>query len=284
MTSHEADVQRERMAEMWESVAPGWGRQADRIQQMGLAVSAWMVEHLELVPGQRVLDLAAGPGDTGFLAAELVKPGGTLICSDASDAMLEVARERAAQQGISNVEFKRLDLEWIDLPTASVDAILCRWAVMLLVDPASALSECRRVLRPGGRLAMAVWDEAQANPWAAVLQGMLLDLGFIEPPQPGAAGMFALGAPGRLEEMLRDAGFVDVVADLVPIMRDYEGIEDLVAEAADVSPGLSGVWSKLSAAQRQEVVDDLTARTESFRDGERHLRLPGSSRVALAQA
>ena len=85
----------------------------------------------QLGPGQRVLELAAGPGDTGFMAARLIEPGGTLICSDAVAGMLDVARERAEEQGIDNVEFKQLQLEWIDLPTASVDVVLCRWGVML---------------------------------------------------------------------------------------------------------------------------------------------------------
>ncbi len=86
-----------------------------------------MIEHAGLQPGQTVLELAAGPGDTGFLAAPLIAPGGTLISSDASAGMLDVARERAQEQGIENVEFKQLQLEWIDMTAASVDVILCRW-------------------------------------------------------------------------------------------------------------------------------------------------------------
>src|SRR4029077_3266224 len=110
-----------------------------------------------LPPGQRVLELAAGPGDTGFLAAELVRPGGMLISSDASQAMIGVARGRARDLGVSNVEFKRMELEWIDLDTASVDAALCRFGLMLAADPGAALQEIRRVLRPGGAVALAVW-------------------------------------------------------------------------------------------------------------------------------
>ena len=117
-----------------------------------------MIDALSPQPGQRVLELAAGPGDTGFMAAELIVPGGTLICSDGAEAMLDVARERAAAQGISNVEFRQLELEWIDLPTADVDAVLCRWGIMLVVDSETAAREIRRVLKPGGRAALAVWD------------------------------------------------------------------------------------------------------------------------------
>ena len=102
------------------------------------------------------------------MAAELIVPGGTLICSDGAEAMLDVARERAAAQGIYNVEFRQLELEWIDLPTADVDAVLCRWGIMLVVDSETAAQEIRRVLKPGGRAALAVWDEPARNPWTTV--------------------------------------------------------------------------------------------------------------------
>ena len=101
-----------------------------------------------------------------MLAAELVAPMGGVIISDQAEAMLAGARERAAELGLSNVEFQVLNAEWIDLPVASVDAVLCRWGYMLMADPAAALAETRRVLRPGGRLALAVWDALERNPWA----------------------------------------------------------------------------------------------------------------------
>src|SRR5947199_6845213 len=203
--------QRLEMLERWERGAAGWSRRADSIQEFGMRVSVWMVEHLDLQPGQTVLELASGPGDTGFLAAELVRPGGTLISSDASRAMLGVAAGRARDLGVTNVQFKRLELEWIDLPTASVDAILCRWGLMLTFDPGAALQEARRVLRPGGRIALSVWDVPERNPWATIPNRALLELGHIEPPDPDAPGMFALADPGRLKELAYEAGFIDVI-------------------------------------------------------------------------
>src|ERR1700733_9993675 len=119
---------------MWERAAAGWEQRADRIRDWGVPVSAAMVDVLALQPGEQVLELAAGPGDTGFMAAGLIAPGGTLICSDAVSGMLDVARERAEELGVTNVEFKRLQLEWIDLPTASLDVVLCRWGLMLIFD------------------------------------------------------------------------------------------------------------------------------------------------------
>src|ERR1700761_8623925 len=133
-----------------------------------MPVSVAMIDALALQPGERVLELAAGPGDTGLMAAELTRPG-TLISSDGAEAMLDVARARARALGIDNVEFRQLELEWIDLPTASIDAVLCRWGIMLIVDPEAAAQEIRRGLRAGGRAAFSVWDAPERNPWATIL-------------------------------------------------------------------------------------------------------------------
>ena len=207
------DAVRAEMLERWGRAAAGWDKRARSVREFGLPVSTWMLDHAGLQPGLRVLELAAGPGETGFLAAELIRPGGSLICSDATDQMLDVARARAEELGVENVEFKRLELEWIDLETASVDVVLCKWGLMFTVDPEAALREVRRVLRPGGRAALAVWDGPPANPWATIPTRVLVELGHTTEPDPEAPGMFALAPPGRLQGLLEDAGFIDVVVD-----------------------------------------------------------------------
>ncbi len=126
-----------------------------------------MLDAVSLQPGERVLELAAGLGETGMLAAERVAPMGGVIVSDQADAMLDGARARALQLGLSNIEFQVLGAEWIDLPLASVDAVLCRWGYMLIADPSAALAETRRVLRPGGRLALAGVGLRPAQPVGA---------------------------------------------------------------------------------------------------------------------
>src|SRR5688500_18234249 len=108
-----------------------------------------MVDAIRPQTGHMVLELAAGPGDSGFLAAELIAPGGKLICTDGAEGMIAAARERAERLGIANAEFRTMELEWIDLPAASVDGILCRFGYMLAIDPEAALRDARRVLKPG---------------------------------------------------------------------------------------------------------------------------------------
>ncbi|HET9094823.1 MAG TPA: methyltransferase domain-containing protein [Solirubrobacteraceae bacterium] len=275
--------ERERLLDGWDEASRGWGRQADRMQAAARPVSEWMISHAKPQPGETVLELAAGPGDTGFMAAGLTQPGGTLICSDATAGMLDIARERAAEQGITNVEFKQLQLEWIDLPTASVDVVLCRWGVMLIIDPATALRECRRVLRPGGRIALAVWDRPQENPWAAIIQRTLVALGHVEPPTPGP-GMFALADPTKLAGLLEDAGFLDIEIEAVPILRSYASLTDWLGETRDLSRQFAPVWDSLEDQGRRRLRDALAAAAGEYTHTDGALALPGSSLAALAFA
>jgi SAM-dependent methyltransferase len=284
MSDSDAASRRAEQLERWELAAGGWGRRADSVRDSGMPASVWMIEHLALQPGERVLELAAGPGDTGFMAAELIRPGGTLISSDASEKMMEIARRRAAAQGIDNVEFKPLQLEWIDLETATVDAVVCRWGVMLSVDPGAALQEIRRVLRPGGRAAIAVWDEPERNPWATVPNGALLRLGHAPPPDPTAPGPFALSAPGQLGALLADAGFVEHEIRAIDIPRHYDSFDAFLDETLDLSYVFGSAWARLSDAQQAELMGEIESGLQPFTAADGSIELPGSTYVALANA
>lgn len=278
------DEQRARMREAWDRVSSGWARQADSLRQAAMPVSLRMIEHAGLQPGQRVLELAAGPGDTGFMAAELISPGGVLVCSDGAEGMLNVARARAEELGVTGVEFKQLELEWIDLPAADVDVILCRWGLMLTVDPSAAVAECRRVLKPGGRLAVAVWDTAERNPDMSIPGAALASLGLAEPPAPGGPGPFALSAPGALAELLADGGFVDPLVEAVPIRLEYSSVQDWTGKMVDLSNQFRQIWQDLDGEARQAVIRETAARVSEYTAQDGSLAFPGSCLVAVAEA
>ena len=169
-----------------------------------------MLRELAPQPGQTLLELACGAGDTGFDAAALTGDGGRLISSDISPVMLDVARRRGAERGVLNVDYRLLDLERIELGDDTVDGVLCRFAYMLVADPAAALAETRRVLRPGGRVVLAVWGAPERNPFFTALGMALVRAGHVPPPDPTRPGLFSLGDPERVRGLLEGAGFTDV--------------------------------------------------------------------------
>jgi len=133
-----------------------------------------------------------------------------VLITDGTEGMVAAARERAEEVGATNVELLTMQAEWIDLPTASVDGVICRFGYMLLVDPEAALRETRRVLKPGGRVALAVWDDLERNPWMKVLREALVERGLAPAAVPDGPGPFALGSQEAVAELLATAGFEDV--------------------------------------------------------------------------
>ncbi len=136
-----------------------------------------------------------------------------VLSTDFSPAMVEAARRRS----IKGAEHRVVDMQAIDLPDASVDAVVCRFGYMLVPDPALALRETRRVLRPGGRLAFATWAPAARNPWATAYGPVLIERGLQEPPKPGEPGQFALAEPEQITRLARAAGFEEVAVEEVPV-------------------------------------------------------------------
>jgi ubiquinone/menaquinone biosynthesis C-methylase UbiE len=221
-----------------------------------------------------VLELAGG---TGELAAAFAARVGRYIYTDFSPAMVEAAKRR----GIPGIEYRVMDMQAIDLPDASVDGVLCRYGYMLVPDPALAMRETRRVLRPGGAVVLATWARAKENPWATRYGPVLIERGLMEPPQPGAPGQFALGEPEQIESLARSAGFDDVSVEEVSVdfrFRDWEDYRRVItALAASLRETLAG----LEETTRTEVDDAARARFEPFAT-EFGYELPGVALVARA--
>jgi len=281
---YDPSAYRDASAERWGRAARGWGEHRSVFQAGARPVSGWLVDAIEPQPGHRVLELAAGPGDTGLLAAELIAPGGTLISTDAVQEMVDLAQARAAELGIDNAEFRTMDAEWIDLPAASLDAVIVRWGYMLLADPATALGETRRVLRPGGRVALSAWTDPQDNPWASVAQEELARMGAVPPPDPGEPNMFAFRDPATITELLEEAGFTDVVLDQLDLVWRYEDLDAWWDVQLDISTGLATGVAALTPAQRDDLRDAIDARLAQYVADDGTAALPGRTHVAAASA
>jgi SAM-dependent methyltransferase len=258
---------------MWAAVAPGWGDNADEVDQRSTDLTERLLDAAAISSGTRVLELACGPGGLGMAAAEGVGPDGEVVLSDVAAEMTAIAARRAAERGLANVTTRELDLERIAEPDASYDAVLCREGLMFALEPERAVAEIRRVLRPEGRFALAVWGPRERNPWLGiVLDAVGAQLGAPVPP-PGIPGPFALGDPAQLRELV--GAEVDEVS--VP----------LHADSFDVwwsrTTALAGPLSKMLAVQPPDTLDAIRARArEAARayETEDGLHFPGVSLVA----
>lgn len=256
-TSNYTDESRER----WQRMAAGWERQNDRQWVATNVVSLDLVERLAPAPGEVVLELAAGIGQTSLLLAER---GAHVISTDFAPAMVEAAQRLSTRLGVTGIEHRVVDAENIDLPDAGVDGVLCRWGLMLFGDPVRALAEIRRVLRSGGRFACSVWATADANPWASVAGRAMAEAGVMPPPAPGEPGMFTLGAPGRLEELLGAAGFADVEVGAVDITLAYADFDEYWATMLDLGGAIAQAVAGLSSAEEQSLREEIERRLQPF--------------------
>ncbi len=268
--------------EIAEAIAPTWERRRAEIEAVATPVRAWLLRELRPSEGDTVLELAAGTGDTGFDAAALVGERGRLISTDASAAMLDAARRRGAERDVANVEYRVVDAERIDLDDDAVDGVLCRFGFMLMADPAAALAHTRRVLRPGGRLALAVWGPPERNPFFTTIGRVLVLRGHMPPPEPPPApGVFSLASAQRTEQLLRAAGFASVRTEEVEVRFTAPDVDEYLRFVSDTAGPLALVLRILSGAERGAVRADVAEAFAPFRTGGVY-ELPGVALCAVA--
>lgn len=242
---------RETSLQTWDRMAPGWEDRREWLLSFTGTINEWLVDQVGAQPGDSILDVAAGTGDLGFAAAQRVGEEGKVLCTDFSPEMVEAARRNGQSAGLSNVEFRVLDAERMDLDDGSFDGVLCRWGYMLMADPAAALAETRRVLRDGGTLAFAVWQTPDRNPWAAIPGMTLVQRGHMPPPEPGAPGIFAMGEADRVRELVTGAGFGDPTVEELTFEWRY-GADDLWDTLTRLAGPLAAAIEKLPEDEQRE--------------------------------
>jgi SAM-dependent methyltransferase len=212
----------------WNDCAGAWDELSPRFERAVQSVTLKLLERLQLFSGETVVEVACGPGGLIPLLADGVSPGGRVLAGDISPEMLEAAERRVKQTGAAGVQLAEMSLDWLDIPSASAGALVGRFAYMFASDPAAALVEARRVLRPSGRFATAVWDVPARTPFGTVQQEALVEVGLGDPPAAGAPGMFRLAEPGLIEELVASAGFTEVQVEQVDVSFAFDDFDDLV--------------------------------------------------------
>lgn len=267
----------------WEAAAERWDKQIDPFYAASQPVSDWLLSKLDAAPGDRILELAAGRGDLSLALAERVGPEGNILCTDGAEALVEVCRRRAAEAG-AEIECRQMELEWVDADAASLDAVICRFGYMLCVDPEAALRETRRVLRSGGRLALAVWDLPAENTWLSAVPEEAILAGHIPKPDPDTPNPFKLSAPGALAEVLAASGFIEPVIEAVPITLPAPSLDAFWDASLELSDIMRAILSGLTPAEHYTFRDAVEARWAPFVQSDGSVAVPGRALCAFAEA
>jgi ubiquinone/menaquinone biosynthesis C-methylase UbiE len=249
----------------WSAVASAWDKYRNRLFEDVRSVSDWIVEYVDPQPGQTVLELTAGTGETGFFAAARLGSTGRLISSDFVPAMVDAARRGADERGLDNVECRVLDAQQMDLPDSSVDGVLSRFGLMLVPHQQRAIAEIRRVLRPGGRCAYATWGLPQHNPWIFQLVAALVQNGVAPPGDPFApGGLFSLATAESNSALAADGGFTDVTIDELTGTMRFADPDDYWTHVAAVSGPVAELVSSLDGNQVAAIRSILDPSLASF--------------------
>jgi SAM-dependent methyltransferase len=257
----------------WRSAASGWGRWLHVVEapEGGQRHSARLVDLAEIRPGASVLDVGGGYGEPSLTAARAVGPSGRVVCTDISERMIDLARDRAGEAGITNVEFVVSDAEELRFDAETFDAVLSRATLMFLPDVAGTLERLHGFLKSGGRLAASVWGPVPAVQFAAAFPVVAQELA-LPPPSPGRPGAFALSDPARLAGLVTEAGFRDVETGTVSVVFETDSPEAFASFIRDVAPQLTTMLASQPADVQERIWDKITDAYRPFQGADGRVR------------
>lgn len=237
-----------------------------------------LVEIAGVGRGMWVLDVATGPGEPALTIARRVGPSGLVVGVDFSPTMLRRARARARKLRLRNALFREMDAERLAFNEMTFDRVFCRFGLMLMPDAERALAEMRRVLVPGGRVAVAVWSAQSKVNTLGIVRRTLERHDAFNPP-PGAPDFFRFGKAGAIGRALRAAGFRQVRTERLTVEWVFKGPADFW-DSMKKGPSLRRALSKVSPSVRRAVKEDVFRALEKFqRNGK--LRIPNEAVLAL---
>lgn len=258
---------REQQKETWNKFSPGWRKWDDFTMAFLKPAGDEIIRLINPQNNDTVLDVAAGTGEPGLTIAAMI-PNGKVVVTDLAEGMLQVARDHAAQKGITNIETVACDVCELPFEDASFDAVSCRFGFMFFPDMLMAAKEMVRVLRPGGRLAASVWSTPDKNFWITATMSVLNKHMQLPAPPPAAPGMFRCGAPHFMKKLLEEAGLTNVSEKEITGKVAYGDKETYWAFMNDVVAPVVAAMSKADDETKEKIRNDVFALIdEKYSDG-----------------
>lgn len=269
--------------ESWSRVAAGLKQWWQTMERCAKPVSERLVKLAQIGPGHKVLDVATGIGEPAVTAARAVGPTGTVVATDQAAGMLAIARERASELGLPNIEFRELDAEALDFPELSFDAILSRWGLMFLPNLPEALQRMHRQLKRGGRLATAVWGPPQKAPFISLAMNTVRQQLHVPPPPPGTLGPFSLADVTILERALAQVGFSDIRSEPLVLTFEWASAEAYTRFQQDIAAPIVAMVEQEAPERQREVWRVVTDAAREYAAPDGTVRLAGEAICVVAK-
>jgi len=282
MTNLNNSELKERERTNWSSAAAGWRRRDELLRKGAAPVTERMLELTGISAGSHLLDIASGTGEPAIPAAQIVGKTGSVLGTDLVDEMLAVARDKAAQAALDNIEFRCVDAETLDFDVDSFDAVTIRWGLMFMPEPQACLTAAHKALKQGGRISLACWAAPEKNPFVGVLLKTLSKYMDVPTPPPGTPGIFAFADPTRLEDVMAASGFKNIKLEELAIdVVEVENGRAYWETISDLAAPVMALVNQLDKSARADYIDDVISAADVLKQGET-LRMKGVTWIASA--
>ena len=251
----------------WTGSAPFWEKHGEVIRQMFAPITQALAEDAQIGSQQAVLDIAMGPGEPALSVAALVGPEGKIFGIDPIPEMVAAARRAADRFGLKNAHFDVAFADHLPFPADAFDAVISRFGVMFFHAPVDGVREMLRVLKPGRKLALAVWHFAERNPFHYTLSRVIdryVDSPPLAPDAPDAPDAFRFAVPGKLVEVLTESGAMAASERLFQFtIQAPISVEDFWTLRCEMSEKLR---EKITMLSKEQVDEARGQALEAFRE------------------
>lgn len=269
----------------WNAAASAWSEAAvwARIEGAAQGLNDRLADRAGLKTGQRVLDVGTGVGEPAVTAARRVGADGYVLGVDLAERMIDEGRKRVARLGLPQVDLQVGDAARLDLAPATFDAVLSRWTLMLMEDLRQTLADLRRLLRPGGRLAAALWGHPHRVPLiSTTFEAAMPFMAEAAPgPPPSACHLWPHGAPA-LARLARQAGFADVHTEVAAVVFEFDSPEQYTRFITRVAGPVRLLLDRLAERNPksvEQILAAVTVRAARLRGPDGRLRLVNENLV-----